>query len=75
MTPEQLKAAITEGFETALATKDGLKAMTPDGKPSTSLKEYTEVLKAASEWYKVVGEIPEGQKWGAALTGNGGARV
>jgi len=76
MTPDDLRDQIAETFQVELAAiKDGRAATTPDGKTASTMKERTELLKAAAEFWQAwqgpstVNSPP----WGSALTpkGNG----
>lgn len=73
MTPDALETLIADAFETELkAIQEGRAATTPDGKPAASMKERTELLKAAVEFWtaKKGGTAVE---YGAKLV-NGGSR-
>ena len=76
MTADDLETLIAETFEVELsAIKDGRAATTPDGKPASTMKERTELLKAATDFW-LAKRGPSGvhsPPWGTALTkGNGG---
>lgn len=75
MTADDLESLIAETFETELrAIQSGAAAMTPDGKPASSMKERTELLKAAVEFWAQKRPVAV-DSWGTALNGRKGAGV
>jgi hypothetical protein len=76
MTADDLETLIAETFQVELsAIKDGRAATTPDGKPASTMKERTELLKAAVEFWDKKRPTGVDSRWGTALTtkANGGA--
>jgi hypothetical protein len=74
MTADDLESLIAETFDTELrAIKDGRVATTPDGKPVSTMKERTELLKAAVEFWlaKRGPDKVDSPQWGKALQPNG----
>lgn len=75
MTPDQLEADLDAAFARGLQDlAEGEKATLADGKPAFTMKEQTEYLKAATDYW-LAKRGPTGQnapKWGEALVKNGG---
>jgi hypothetical protein len=72
MTAEELAAKIDMALERGLDLSSELRAKDPEGKPAISVKELTDLLKVAIEYYSQRRESPETPKWGAALGGSNG---
>ncbi len=73
-TPDEIAEMIEEAFARELAEiTAGRAATTPDGKPASSMKERTELLKAAVEYWdkRRPVAVESGPRYGEALR-NGG---
>lgn len=70
MTPDELAAKIDLALERGLDLSSELRAKDPEGKPAISVKELTDLLKVAIEYYSQRKEST-GLEWGKALSGKG----